>query len=151
MIQFFETSVDELEALSAQLVHDHKNDLCAFGEDVDLKIHWGYYKHLETMDMVRVYCATEFGILFGYFGAVISAHQHYQDHVVADCDAMYVAKDYRDGLLGYKFLKWCLNKLENEPRVKSILFGTKAHFDVGKLLDRLGYKPIETIYHKRVG
>ena len=62
---------------------------------------------------------------------------------------------YRLGWTGIRMFKET-EKMLKETGVKMVFVHTKLHFEadrgtIGKLFDRLGYKPVETVYSKFIG
>ena len=85
--------------------------------------------------------------MVGYAAYVISPSLHYSDQIIADADVFWLDPDYRKGMAGMRLFKQA-EKVLKSYGVTVVLNKVKIHFDVGKVFERMGYKPIERVYSK---
>ncbi|MDE2233455.1 MAG: hypothetical protein KGJ90_05090, partial [Patescibacteria group bacterium] len=85
------------------------------------------------------------GVLVGYSVYYVQPHMHYKKSLTATNDILFVRKDCRRGLAGYKFLKYTVDEIKKR-KPQRIFFHVKPHHDFGRLLERLGAKAFETMY-----
>jgi len=101
-----------------------------------------FYKMYESLgknNHLRLYTArTNNKLLVGYNLFILSQHPHYVDTKLAEHDIIYLAPEYRKGLTGYKFLKYCIDDLKKE--VQRINLRMKVDRQFIKLGERLGFK-----------
>ena len=70
-------------------------------------------------------------------------------------DIFWLDPSYRQGWAGIRLLKLTEKGLK-EIGVKVLHFNAKLHFEasrgtIGKLFERMGYRPVETVYSKFIG
>lgn len=96
------------------------------------------YKTLEDNKMLDLYSVKDKETLVGYFIGVVTPHQHFEDTMVAQTDTFFIQKEYRQGLCGYRFLKYVIKKLKS--KVDLIFLTTNVERDLSKVMARLGFK-----------
>lgn len=101
----------------------------------------------ETLgDKVLLVTARNDGRLVGYFLWIISSHPHYQDTIVAAEDLHFLAKKYRRGLTGYKFMKYAIEAAQ--ARASFLVIREKLAHHHPALMNRLGFKATDIVYTK---
>jgi GNAT superfamily N-acetyltransferase len=106
------------------------------------------YVGLENMGILRVYVArSDEGIVLGYAVYMVSPNLHYQMSVQAKQDLLFIHPEHRGFGLG--FIGWCDEQLKAEG-VDVVYQHVKLALDFGKMLGRLGYEAVETIYGRRL-
>lgn len=126
-----------------ELIKQSWEETGMFHKSFPLNPRWDMYRFLDDNDTLFVCTARhkENDRLVGYFIAVIVEHNYYQDVWVAEADAFYLHPDYRDGLIGYNFLKEVVKELKK--RVNMIFLPVNIQRDLSKLLNRLGFNLVE--------
>jgi len=94
-----------------------------------------------------IFTARNKGILVGYQVFIVSEQLHSRDQIQAVQDVLYLKPEYRKGLTGYKFMKWCINELKNEG-VDVVHQVISARNDFGKILERMGFQLEDLTYAK---
>lgn len=127
------------------------------------KLHWGeisltknlfplnpdiqMYKKLEASGALKIItCRTSTGVLVGYYFAIIKKNLHYQVITSSD-DIYYLHPDWRKGWIGVRLFLEAENVMRESKAVLSLVREKLAH-PHEKLMQRLGYSPIEMIYMK---
>ena len=105
--------------------------------------------YLLNNEHFRVYTARERERLVGYAFFVVQKHPHYDNSLQAQQDLLFLLPEARWGLTGLSFMKFCDEELKKEG-VQVIYHYSSHHRDIGPLLQRIGYEPIQTIYGKKV-
>ena len=105
--------------------------------------------------MLRCLTVRDGSTLVGYVFVLVYPHLHYASTLWAATDIFWLDPAYRQGLTGFRMFR-LMEKSLKETGVKAIAVNVKLHFEasrgtIGKLFERLGYKPIETIYSKYIG
>jgi predicted acetyltransferase len=122
-------------------------------EDID-KIGFkpDYAKYLGLQDLGMLFCAVVRvdGKIVGYCSTIVSPHLHHSNDVFAINDILYLKKEHRKGLIGYKFIKFVEEQLKLR-KVSKIIWPVKKKYNFGKLLQRLGYRDEEVHYCKFIG
>tara|TARA_R110002012_G_scaffold221211_1_gene392771 strand:+ start:227 stop:700 length:474 start_codon:yes stop_codon:yes gene_type:complete len=85
--------------------------------------------------------------LIGYCSVYADYHLHNKDKVYGIVDFFYLKKDYRKGSVGLRFVKFIETKMK-EFNIDVFCIQSRAKRDTGKLLTRLGYTEVETVYGK---
>jgi hypothetical protein len=116
---------------------------------IKLNPDWVKYDQLEQENKLIIFTVRHSGVLVGYSFFIVDTHLHYKDLVVANNDVLFIRKDYRQGMLGIKFLKFCDAELHH---VDKIVWHVKDANDFKPILHRMGYKNEDTLVGKlRVG
>ena len=87
------------------------------------------------------------GKLVGYCSIIADNHIHHKDIVFATTDSFYLRRSYRKGFTGVKFLNFIQEKLK-ELGVDVFTIQSRTKEKTDKLLKRLGYTEVETVYAK---
>jgi len=135
---------------AGELLEMHYHEIALNKDKIKLNPDWEAYEALEDSNQLRIFTVRDEEKLVGYFVLIVSKSLHYVDHLYAVNDIIYVHPEYRKGMLGAKLMKFA-EKCLKEDGVSLIMVNTKLHKDFGKLLGRLGYNPIETVYSKYIG
>ena len=129
----------------ATLLDAHKEELCLF-DNVKLNPKWEQYRRMADMGMLHVVFARDDGVLIGYVVNFIIDHMHY-DFKMAANDILYMKPDYRGhGIRLIRFTEKCL-KLRG---VDIYTISIKPHVDFSPVLERFGYKHLESNYWRRL-
>lgn len=148
MIEYgFEPLETLLDEGLADLVIQHWEEIALDKESVPLDVDWDKKLGLESTGQWCVFTARRSGVLVGYVSFYIH-HQaiNYKTTRYIHDDVFWLHPDERKGLTGYFLLKKSIAAL---PKPSKLQFKTKLGFQdgrVGKLLERLGLTPIETVY-----
>ena len=129
------------------LIKAHYKEIALNKDKIKLNPDWREYARLDQMGALRCFTARQDDKLIGYFIIIVSKSLHYQDHLFANNDVIFLAKGHRKGLTGYKLLKFATEQLE-EQGVSLMMVNTKIHQPFDKILERLGYNHIERVYSK---
>jgi hypothetical protein len=107
---------------------------------------WGAYESIESAGRLRIFTARHHGVLVGYVVAIVGPGLHSRQSLRAMTDLWYLAPHMRHGLHGVALLRWSEERLTDEG-VDLVCHGTRQA-RVGKLLQRGGYAPQETVWVK---
>lgn len=136
--------LEEARALFAQHYDEiavHKALFGAPNPDVE------QYRSLAKMGILYAVTARDDGRLAGYFVFIVKRNAHYRHVTGAIEDLYFLAKEYRTGLNGYRFLSHAVKAME-ATGADYCAMRTKLDHSHGLLLDRLGFRAIETVYQK---
>jgi hypothetical protein len=87
--------------------------------------------------------------LVGYSIYIVGTDAHFRKSLRATNDIFYLKPEVRKGWLGYNFLKFCEEKLK-QKKVDMIYQETTLLRDLGSMLKRAGYQPVQMSYAKRL-
>ena len=108
----------------------------------------GFYE--KAQGIMRIFTVRDdAGSLHGYQVFFVMNDPHSMGIVQAVQDILYLCKDSRKGLAGYKFIKWCSEQLEAEG-VDLIQQRISARHDFGPVLQRMGFELEDLTYTKRL-
>lgn len=132
----------------------HWNELALNKEEIPLEPDWGRYFQYETLGILYILTVRSDGVLVGYAFSLVGPHLHYASTLWGQTEMFWLQPAFRRGLTGVHMLR----EVEGGMRqlgVKVHHFPIKLHFlsergTIGRLFERLGYKPIETVYGKRL-
>lgn len=108
------------------------------------------YIESEKANQFVVFTVRKSGQMVGYLQYYVFRHMHTQDFYIAREDAFFLLKEHRGGGLAAKLLSYAENGLK-ELGCKYAGMSSKAPAggpDIGKFLERKGYKPVATYYSK---
>ncbi len=136
----------------------------AFYDDIPLSVDVGAYEASEQSGILRIYTvrkkdhehvgeglsrgAIYNGTLLGYAIFFVRPAPHYSQSIQAAEDVIYIDPSVRGGT-GYKFIAWCDEQLASEG-TQCVSHHVKLAHDWGKVLERQGYEPVETLWVKRL-
>lgn len=103
------------------------------------------YQQAAKAGIVRIFTARIDGKLIGYQVFFVMPHLHSRHSLQATQDIIFIDREYRKGLTGYKFIKFCSDKLISDG-VQVIYQHISAHHDFGPVLKRMGYELVDLVY-----
>lgn len=127
------------------LFTSHREEIDLF--DLPLDYNAEFYRDAEASGALKVYSVREDNYLIGYCVFVLFKHPHHKTSLHAKQDILYIQKHKRGR--GISFLKYCEQRLK-EAGVEYIHQCVPAQNDWSKLLTRMGYDKLETIYTRRL-
>lgn len=118
--------------------------------EIKLNPNWKEYANLDAAGILRIFTARDNGKLVGYFVLMLSKSIHYQDHLFATNDVIFVLPDSRAGATGYKLIKFAEEHCR-EAGVSLMMINTKVHIPFDSLMVGMGFDLIERVYSKFLG
>lgn len=135
------------------LFNEHWRELALNQDVIPLAPDWDKYYQLDIAGALHILTArVSSGQLVGYAFTLVGPHPHYATTVWAHVDMYWLDPVYRQGWTGVRFIKALVLGAKTLGAV-NLTLATKTHFAdnrVTKLLQRLGFVPIETIHAKRL-
>lgn len=145
----FSAIAHELPVLFAE----HWKELALNRDVIPLAPDWDKYYRLDIEGVLHVLTARlPDGRLVGYTFLMVGPHLHYKSTLWGHVDIYWVDPVVRAGWNGVRFLK-ALIAGAKAMQLVNLTIATKLHFAdnrVTKLLQRLGFRPIETIHAMRL-
>jgi hypothetical protein len=117
--------------------------------DIPLSVDEFFYLQSASMKMTRVFTARSEGKLVGYCVYFVKANPHYQESLQANQDVLFLTKELRGGMQGYKFIQFCDEQLK-QLGVQVVYQHVKHKHNFGPMLERMGYELIDHIYGRRL-
>ncbi len=145
MITFQTESFAKFIEDGKEIFKKHNKEVVLQDTQISLDVNYKAYFKLAEANRLEVCTIRDDGKLIGYTLWMLHYHVHYKTSLTANSTLIYVVPEYRKGLLGYKLIKWSINKLK-ERGVQRLMIGVKPHHDFGKLLERLGAFYFEKTY-----
>jgi GNAT superfamily N-acetyltransferase len=103
----------------------------------------------EKAGSLKIFTARKDGELVGYFAVLVHRALHYQDHVFAVNDVLFLHPDHRKGMAGAKLIRFGEECLKQDG-VSMLFVNVKIHKPFDILLKRLGFNHVENVYSKRL-
>lgn len=126
----------------------HWEELALDQESVPLSPDYRRYAALEREGALSVVTVRENGSLCGYAVMVVTPGLHYRTCLEARMDMFWIMPEVRGHAMpGVRLFRAVERELRRRG-VQRVYVGSKLHKDVGRLFERLGYRPIETWYSK---
>jgi len=132
------------------LVLEHYKEVSIGENGDDVQVDWKRYVSLEMAGALHILTVRAGGKLVGYHFNMVYPHLRHSDRLCSWSDVFFVLSEYRRGTVGLKLFT------ENEKMlakmgVKKVFTATKMHINLQKLMKRLKYKAIETVFTKWIG
>lgn len=140
-VEPFKALRPELERYVDAHWQEFASDRDAFGMDVD----WELYEQLAGLGRLHVTTARRDGKLIGYFGCIVGTHPHRRGVLTANSSFLYVAPDPIRGLIIRALFVESI-KYFNGLGVKYYKFSSKNQHIIGQMLEKIGFKSVETVY-----
>jgi GNAT superfamily N-acetyltransferase len=144
-----ERFVDWIEE-ALPLLRRHWHELAHYS-DIPLDIDRKGYTALCAAGLMRIYTARLADKLVGYAVFIVGKNGHYHGSgPMAKQDVLYVDPAHRRGSLGIRLVRYADEMLRFDG-VNVVYHHVKlAHPALGRVLEHLGYEPIETLYGRRL-
>jgi len=136
----------------APMLAAHHAETAVFADEMPLAPNFAAYEKLEQLGALRVYTARRDGSLIGYSVCLVSTSLH-RPVVEANESLLYVVPEHRGKTVGVRLMRFVEAQLAAEG-VQLLARRSKAgrpELDLGSMLTRMGYTPVETIYARRLG
>jgi|HubBroStandDraft_1064217.scaffolds.fasta_scaffold03155_6 GNAT superfamily N-acetyltransferase len=135
------------------LFTEHWKELALNQDVIPLSPDWDKYYRLDIEGVLRILTVRmPGGQLVGYIFLMAGPHLHYATTLWGHVDMFYLDPVYRQGWTGVRLFKTLIADAKTMGIV-NLTLATKTHFmdnRVTKLLQRLGFMPIETIHAMRL-
>jgi hypothetical protein len=128
----------------------HWEEIALLKNKIEFAPDYDKYAALDAGGSLHVSTVRIDGALVGYHVAFLSHHPHYSQSLMALTDIFYVVPEQRRGLMAFRFFQFIEAEMRKLGVVKMIA-GTKLHFDLSPLFDRLGWKATDVMYAKYIG
>lgn len=125
---------------------DHHREVSFFRKDSTLSVDIEQYLLIDSLGKLRLYTARDKeGKLTGYCAFILGSHLHYKELMIASQTAIFIPEKSRG--FGWKFIKWCNEKLINDGATHVIQRVTKD-CNFSPILLREGFEFMEAAYVK---
>lgn len=131
------------------LIEAHWQEIALNKESIKLNPDWDEYERLDKNGSLRIFTARDGAKLVGYFVLIVNRSLHYKSHMFAVNDILFMDKQYRQGSVAMRLLKFAEKSLKDDG-VSLVMVNTKVHQPFDPLMERLGYNLIERIYSKNL-
>jgi integrase len=142
----FSACIDE----ALPLLQQHYEEIALNKDITPLEPNWSAYVFLEQQSLLHIVTARdEGGKLVGYSAYILAKRNLHYAFSIAESDIFYLDPAHRKGLNGAHLLRFAEKSLRMIG-VERIVTKTKLapEHDLGLLLERLGFTPIERVYSK---
>ena len=129
------------------LLQDHYSEIARNQDFVELDPNYDQYQLLDESDMLHVFTARDGGKLIGYVVTFLAPNLHYKTTNFGLIDILFLKKEYRGRMVGYKMIKSAEESLKTIG-VQVLQIGMKLAHDFGPMLERMGYTEIERTFEK---
>lgn len=147
---FRQEFIDDVYTECQSLIDEHWQEIALHKDKIKLNPNWDAYRQLEGIGALRIFTARADGALVGYFAVLVDLNLHYQDHIFAKNDVLFLRKEHRKGMCGVKLIKFAEKCLKDDG-VSVLAINTKLHRDFTPVLERLGFAATETVHTKFIG
>ena len=145
MITFQQEAPSPFADEAVELFKRHYEEVAERQDVIELDPNIERYNLLYKAKTLEIHTARDNGKLIGYSLWVVVNHLHYKKSITASSDVLYISPEYRQGMLGYKFIKWTTEEIKKR-NPQRILFHMKPFLDYGKIVERLGGHYFEKTY-----
>ena len=148
-VYFQQEMFDEMYNEGGPLIQAHYEEITA-NPDIPLAPDVDRYHELEQAGKLRVFTARDCGTLIGYVIVTVAYGLHYKTSLQATQDVVYLAPEYRGKRIGMRFLDYVDDNLRKEGVQVVYQHSKIAHPALGRMLERIGYTAVETVYQRRL-
>jgi GNAT superfamily N-acetyltransferase len=120
---------------------EHNKELYKLNPD------WDIYQTLEDNNSLRIFTCRYNNKLIGYFVVILTPNIHSKGNLIAVADVIFLDKEYRSGLIGYKLFKFSEACIK-EDGIKTLHVTTTEENPIDSLMMKLGYLKVETKFEK---
>lgn len=137
----------KLSADMIELIEAHHNEAGQFQEAAPLDMDWDGMFHYESMGMLLSFAVRLEGVMLGYCVFILTPTLHARSTMHALCDGIYIKPEYRQGLVGIKFIDYC-EAYAKQCGAKVVHLVMKADPRLVRVLERSGHRVFEVTYMK---
>jgi hypothetical protein len=130
------------------LWEDHYEEIARF-KDIPLNPDLSVYARADAGGTLRIFTCTLGDELCGYQVFFVAPNPHYKESLQAVQDILFLDATVRQGLTGYKFIKWCDEQLKADG-IQIVFQHVKLSNDFSPILKRLGYEEHEKVLSRRL-
>jgi len=142
--------IDDVYEDCQPLIEQHWKEIALNQDKIKLNPNWDAYRALEGIGAFRIFTARDDGNLVGYFAVFVEPNLHYQDHLFARNDVLFLHEDYRKGFCGVRLIRFAEKCLKGDG-VSVLVINTKLHKDFSSVLRWMGFKHTESLHTKYIG
>jgi GNAT superfamily N-acetyltransferase len=132
----------------APLLERHYRELATF-QDIPLKPNWPMYARLAKAGHLPIFTARIDGVMVGYVVYLAITSMHYSIFQ-AQQDVLWLAPQYRGNHIGAHLINYSEASLRDMGVVLIQQHEKLEHPELGILLAKLGYRPMDRIWVKRL-
>lgn len=144
-----EDFMDVIEEMKP-LIEKHYEEVCWYKDKIALNPAYDIYEVMNRVGNCHVFTTrTEDGELVGYCISFIQRNPHYQDHIYAVNDVIYVAEEHRHTGCAAEMLKQ-LESIFKDMGVSVMTFHMKTFKTFETLMDSLGFEKQEFLFGKYI-
>lgn len=132
-----------------QLFVRHWKEVALNHSEVPLDIDHDRYDALDAAGALHVLTARRGGLLIGYQVTMVTPHLHYRSTLHGITDVYWIAPECRHGITAMRLFQAAERELK-KLGVRKLFTSTKLHLNQGPLFERLGFRPVETLYAKLI-
>lgn len=129
--------IDDIQTL----LKSHNDEFGLF----EINHNWFKYAELEKSGNYVICTARLDDRLIGYSGFFVADHIHNPAIKIATNDALFLKKGHRENIRG--LIRFSEKEIAN-LHVDIVTWSVRAHRDYGSILEKMGYAPLETVFHK---
>lgn len=108
---------------------------------------WEAYANLETSGILKIFTARDDGSLIGYASCFMLPDIHSRGILSANFEILFVSASHRNGAVGLRLMKFA-EKCVRQDGAEFCFVTTTEQNSASKMMQRLGYKAIETKFEK---
>jgi GNAT superfamily N-acetyltransferase len=138
---------DVIEDAQPLLVRHHA-EIANYRACIPLSPDYAKYAVMEAAGKLLVVTARNDGIMVGYADFIMDSALHYSTVLWPENDILWVAPEYRGRMAGVRLIGLAEKTLKARGAVMLHFRSKTSHPALGRLLVRLGYRPVETVYAK---
>lgn len=108
---------------------------------------WEAYANLELAGVLKIFTARDGKQLVGYASCFLLPDIHSRGIISANFEILFVTASHRNGFVGLRLMKFA-EKCVKQDGAKFCFVTTTQQNSASKMMERLGYKAIETKFEK---
>jgi len=135
----------------ATLIHKHWEEVAWYKDKMELDPIWEQYQKMSDAGVLQSFIVRdEAEAIIGYALFFVVPALHYQGHLAAENDIMYIVPEHRSANLGFELLNYCRVALQSIG-VSVMALKMKSDNTFHSLMHQAGFDLMEYNYTKWIG
>tara|TARA_Y100000114_G_scaffold50443_1_gene46036 strand:+ start:1235 stop:1693 length:459 start_codon:yes stop_codon:yes gene_type:complete len=149
MIEYQIETLDEILEELEPLLEEHYYEVAMYQDRIQLNPNYDFYRTAEQNGSLLIWTGRDNGALVAYCITFLQFNPHYQDHLYAVNDVIYVCPEYRHGETAIELIQGLQEKLK-QYEVSVMTFHMKTFKPFETLMKALNFDKAEYLYTKYI-
>ena len=149
MVRFEEEKFEDIIDEMKPLLQEHYKEIAMYKDKISLNPNYELYQAMADAGTLHILAARHGTVLVGYCVTFVNKHPHYNDHLYAVNDVVYLDPAYRHSAVAPEMIAE-LERMMLEKGVSVMTFHMKTYQPFETLMDFMGFEKAEYLYSKYI-